>query len=446
MLSVVLGAAALVSIFLVWRDVRRGGLQLNSSGWFLFAIGWLPTVARGVGLFTGRLEVSTSGTQSVAEYSGLPQLLNRLTLPMLMALAVIVLLRITHKQQPLNTSILPFVAVSGMALISNLAADNPAPQLSHIAALLVLLATSVLTPGPAAVRGGAIFGASYMIASGLLALVNPSAAFAECTRKCSVFGVISTGLLDSGNAAGLTAVLSIPFVWISMTGPLRYWLTVFGSILVLASGSRSAIFALVTFLFAAVVSAGQARLWKAATMGSVLLIMTAWGVAVPFTDLRPDEYSERGYVWSVALDGILRAPLFGQGPNSWQSLQASGTINPSAAYSAHNLWLDTLYIGGIVGLLLLLLGFWLLLRRCSRRADFLRLATVLTPVLATASLERPISMTTANWLLFVLPGIALSSYTASSRSIIDSAKIWNRGDGDPPATAATPDGRQTGAS
>ncbi len=127
---------------------------------------------------------------------------------------------------------------------------------------------------------------------------------------------------------------------------------------------------------------GQKRSLRAALVG--LLVVAPLLVSGPLqsrlTSLSLDQSSGRSEIWVPAWEGFVDAPVIGNGFGSFK-VYSPLFVDPSApsttgtTYSAHNLPLQILYEGGLVGIVAVLTATWLVVRRCW--------ALVMAPALVT---------------------------------------------------------------
>jgi O-antigen ligase len=197
-------------------------------------------------------------------------------------------------------------------------------------------------------------------------------------------------------------------VWLALRGRIR--IVVIGYVLatVLLTGSRTALLALAAAVVAIVVlrpsldgseHVAAAPIRQIAAILSVAVIATV-GAALPLLPAATSSLGDRTYFWRVALDGIERSPLIGNGGTAWPRLYESGRIPIAASYSPHNQWLDVLFASGFLGFVIfvILLGYLLLRDKRLITAS----ATILIPILAASTLERPWSFAITDGGTFIL--------------------------------------------
>lgn len=128
----------------------------------------------------------------------------------------------------------------------------------------------------------------------------------------------------------------------------------------------------------------------------------------------------RGEIWSLALERAWERPWFGFGLNEHQDLiSASGELHGVA----HNLYLENLHFGGLVGTLLLLVlivaalrGAW---REYRRTGCFLLVAVVLYPLIFGISAGYlTLSKISPMWIQFWLPmGLVIAAEIRARRDV-----------------------------
>ncbi|WP_161946195.1 O-antigen ligase family protein [Desulfonatronum thiosulfatophilum] len=174
--------------------------------------------------------------------------------------------------------------------------------------------------------------------------------------------------------------------------------------------TRGALLGIVTVLGLGVLAQGDRRLFlmSAVSAGALLAVVA----------MRSSMSDARLEIWSLALDRAWERPWFGFGLNEIQGLVVASGYNHD---TAHNMFLDCLQYGGLVGLLLLLglivlalRGAW---REYRRTGSFLLFAIVLYPLIfgffdSFLTLSRVSPM----WFQFWLPvGLVIGSEIRARR-------------------------------
>jgi O-antigen ligase len=230
--------------------------------------------------------------------------------------------------------------------------------MSSIVLLFCLVGASVLPRGRGVCIGAGAFGVGLAIAGGLLAVFRYDVAFiVPCRGACSGLGF--TGVLPNENLLGVALTASIPFAFLGFRDRSRIWFVLFLAGMAAATGSRTAAgAAIITLLVLLIVRPSLdgrpsdllrkafAALVLAGAAAASVLVLTLTGDATALTG--------RPQLWSVASGYIDRSPWIGYGATSWQRLYQSSEIPEAAQRSAHNLWMDVLFVGGAFGALLFL--------------------------------------------------------------------------------------------
>lgn len=85
-------------------------------------------------------------------------------------------------------------------------------------------------------------------------------------------------------------------------------------------------------------------------------------------DLGLTSSSGRDQIWQVAWEGFLDQPVAGRGFGSFEvtqsAFESAASLGAPSTYSAHNVLLQILYEGGVVGVVVVAGTVWLLWRRC----------------------------------------------------------------------------------
>jgi hypothetical protein len=295
--------------------------------------------------------------------------------------------------------------------------------------LAVLLAASVARPGRPAMLGGAAVAMVYTVLGGIESFVEPATVVRSCRsdNPCGDLGVLYAGVFTNENIFSLLLVVSIPFVWLGLRGWVRVPLVCYLAFMAVATGSflasLTALAAVALLLLlrprlperpdtapSAGVAPGRFLLAGAALAGA-----TAVGLIVPLHPDRFGGFGLRGDIWRLAEEEWISSPLLGYGSKAWPAKYHSGEIPAAVSPSLHNQWIDVLYAGGVVGLLLFTVLLAYLLFKGGARG-FPVAACVLLPVLLTSVLERPWSFGLSNSLTFGLVAAILLPVQARSQA------------------------------
>ena len=292
--------------------------------------------------------------------------------------------------------------------------------------LAALLAAAVARPGRSALLGGAAVAMVYTVLGGIESFVEQATVVRPCRADdpCSVLNILYAGVFTNENTFSLLVVVCIPFVWLGLRGKVRVLLACYLAFVALASGSylagATAILSVALLALlrptlpdrsartpVAGVSPGRGLL-----AGAALAAATFLGFAVPIRHARFGDLGLRAAIWDQAKDEWTRSPLLGYGGKAWSAKYQGGDIPAATSPSLHNQWIDVLYAGGIVGLLLFAALLAYLLFRGGTRG-FPAASCVLLPVVLASVLERPWSFGISNSLTFAL--VAATVLPAATR-------------------------------
>ncbi|MEZ0089004.1 O-antigen ligase family protein [Streptacidiphilus sp. EB129] len=429
-IALVLGITALLAVIPILAAARHalafGDWDLTAT--FVLAVGVvasLPTIVSSLGS-SQPVTTNAFGNVEVGLSAGAYRLDQAGNAALLAGSVLFFALRCFSGRVRINVA--PLIA-AGICLVTATSDALNGHQMfvsRQVVLLAVLLAAAVARPGRSAFLGAAATGLLLTFMGGVRALINANAVFRDCrSDKCSVFGVLYTGVFPNENTFGLALALSIPFIWIALRGPVRVVLAFYVGAVVLVTGSRqataTAVAALLFLLLLAprlreprsgddadARSGSTGRSWLA--LGGIA-VAAGTSVVLPFLNLGPDALSQREAYWSLARGQLQSSPIIGFGAKAWADLYQVGQIPVALTYSLHNQWLDVLYAGGIIGLagFLALLGYLLLRGGSSGLAVA---SCVIIPVLVTGSLERPWSFGINDWLSFTLVAATLIPVTA----------------------------------
>lgn len=413
-------AAAAVALVTSLRDIRA---RWALSTTFVFGIAWVLNLDHVVAAFTNQYRVHYDPITRIYTVIDGPigQQVRRWALLLIIACGAALLIRSLTAQhsRPWNRSGLAAFLMLTSVLLSTwwnaLAIDwrSVAPM------LLLLAVATVLPAGDAARLGAALYGVTLPVVSALLLLYREPAAVRACGAKCSVFGVLYTGVVENENSLGISLALSFPFVLIALKGRLR----TFGAIAMIAavvgSESRSSQFAIAATLAVFVLSRAtrRTRMIQIAAVG-----MTVFALVFVLVESRGDSlrFTNRAGLWDLAIDGFNGHPWLGQGGAAWSKLSTAGVIGDASAYSPHNQWLDILYAGGLLaGVLFVVLIVQVL--RSGRGPEAGQAALVLFSAMSVGVFERGWGVVYPDRFFWSLVAVCLAGSLTrpSSRSAFD---------------------------
>ncbi|GAA4020350.1 O-antigen ligase family protein [Streptomyces sp. NBC_01352] len=280
--------------------------------------------------------------------------------------------------------------------------------------LAVLLAAAVGRPGRSAFLGGAAVAMLFTVLGGVEALIEPASVIRSCRadNACNVLGVHYAGVFTNENIFGLLLIMCVPFVWLGLRGRVRIFLACYLAFLAAATGSVLAgAAAVATVILLAVLrprlpdeepgdvvrgTPGRNLLAMA-----VLLPTAVMGVVVPLRHEYFGDLRLRAAIWDMAKEEWAHSPLLGYGGKAWSAKYPEGQIPAAVSPSLHNQWIDVLYAGGVVAVVLFVaLLVYLLFRDGARGVP--AAACVLLPVLLGSVTERPWAFDISNSLTFAL--------------------------------------------
>jgi hypothetical protein len=412
--TIMVGTAVIAGALLVRQltiQIRRR--RWNSSASFILLIACVVNLRPALG---GFLHAFTVHTDVFYERTLIyAPSLNRLVKygdRLLIAVAVVLVIRGLGHRYPV-----PRAAVAGLLLVTlgclaSAAHGDGFAGNAQILLALLFLASAFMQPGVGACLGAATFGISMAIASGLLSVVNYAAAVQLCNTKCGPLGVLYPGAAESENALGLMLALATPFVYLAFEGRARIWLTGYVVFMVIMTGSRTSQVAVVaTVVLLLLVRPSLERTDDTRrgrrTVGWAVGVSCLVGVVAPFWVTDPGSLTQRGYVWSVARHAWDAAPWFGNGSKAWSTLADTGVISPAAVYSAHNQLLDTLFVAGLCGAVVLV-TFLVFLLRSPEPGRRTALYAIVLPALIAGVTERPWSFSGIDWLSWSLLAAVLA--------------------------------------
>jgi O-antigen ligase len=366
-ITIIMAGGALVALGLLVAVLKRARIagDLDASAGLTLAAGWLISLPIVVVVLSGGLERRLDiHRELVAIHPGWYENAVHVSMALLMAFAAVLLVRrlliSETRRVTLHTAGLLAILLWTVAWLASGLQGGRLLSLSGVALLVCLMAATVLPRGRGACLGVGIFGVTLAAASGLIAALSWGDASVPCRHEC-VLGAALTGVLPNENLLGTTIVATLPLAYFGFRGRARTWLVVYLAGMAFASGSRGAMLAAIIVLAALlvlrprldgarpaparVVAAGV--LLTGAVLASVYIVLHDWSSAgYPLT--------ERPGLWNVASEYTQESPLFGHGPDKWETLYTeTGEIPHAAQHSTHNQWVDVLFTAGWVGVALL---------------------------------------------------------------------------------------------
>lgn len=275
--------------------------------------------------------------------------------------------------------------------------------------LLVSTLTLMLLLRTHSIRGVAVAGLlismTILFSSSVFGLFGGHSAITTCRAdKCGFTGVLFSGVMSHENSLGLLLVLLLPLLSLVHDRLLRFFGITAVSTLILASGSRTSLLALLAVL----------TVWKVSTVGfgqwskehplalqraSLLIPVGCFGAAtylVLASSDDPSAFTGRAQLWNLALGAIWDDPAFGKGLYGWAEIrQTTGAFGAAAGYSPHNQLLDVALQGGVLaGIAFIILTFvWV------KYAWYgsMPAALFITAVAVAGISERPLALGVPDW-------------------------------------------------
>ncbi len=365
-ITIILAGSALVALGLLVPAVKRARAagDLDASTALTLALGWVVSLPIVIVAFSGGLVRRLDTARELVPV--LPSWYEPaayLSLALVLALAMVLLVRrliSETRRVTIHTAGLIAIVLWAVAWLASGLNGGPVLSLSGVTLLGCLVAATVLPRGRGACVGAGLFGVTLAAASGLLAAMRFDVASVACRDDC-VLGAALTGVFANENLLATALVAALPFVYLGFRGRTRWWLVGYVAGMAVATGSRGAILTVVILLAALLVvrprldadrpaparTAFAGLVLAAALLASVYIVQNDWTSSTQSLDDRPA-------LWTVASEYRQEAPLFGYGPEKWETLYyETGEIPRSAQHSAHNQWVDVVFNAGWIGAALL---------------------------------------------------------------------------------------------
>ena len=359
--TIIISGASLVALLLLVSSLRRARAvgDLDASTALTFGMGSLISLPITLTVIGGDL------TRRPDVFGELVPILpgwylsaSRLAMLLVAFLAVYLLLkRSTSERVPVHTAGLLAVLLWAVAQLASGLQGGRLLSLGGAVMLVCLMAATVLPRGRGACLGAGIFGVTLAIVSGVLAVFRHDLAFIDpCEEACGGLGF--TGVLPNPDLLGVALAASIPFAYLGFRGSARYWLALYLAGIAIASGSRTATLAALIivaalFIVRPRVDADHSTPGRAVIAALVLAGAVFGSIYVAQHDWDSSALTHRPVLWQVASEYVQESPLLGYGPDRWASLYDSSEIPRAAQRSAHNQWMDVLFVAGWVGAALL---------------------------------------------------------------------------------------------
>lgn len=400
-MGMLIGAVGVISIFLLIEAFRADGgfrgLTLTSS--LLCASVLLPNMTTVVAMFRAERLVTTDAYfNRIVLYNGLSQQINQIASPVLLAISIIVIIFQLGRKTALNAAALAFLLLLIVGALAKYALAGDFVDGGQWTLLALVSAAVVLPRGYEALKGGALSVGLLLCLSAVGALVQPDIAAPPCDeRKCGVLGTFYVGVTDNQNTFGLMMAFAVPLLYFGLRR-YRLYFAMLATFFAFASGARTAAAAAAAAIL--VILLVHARNQLRAKFGGALAVLLAAGasvstIVVPALELPPETFSNRARLWQMAWTMFENQWLIGHGPNYWRSLVEIGVIPRAAGYSTHNQAMETLFVAGVLGALVMVMVLIYAIRNNLRgRYAF---AILMIPVAVAAITERPWSLGAVDW-------------------------------------------------
>jgi hypothetical protein len=229
--------------------------------------------------------------------------------------------------------------------------------------------------------------------------VAPSGALVRAEKQVFADGLL-TGPFNNPNTLGQVLALGACLVFLvsrSRLVNLAFYLAT--GVAVVWSASRSSMFAFAVSSLVCVIALAARKEVGRKVVGLVGLGLAVLVVGVPVLTSDPQAFSERGRIWAGSLESLHGHRLLGLGTTWYRSIADYHNDLISLAFHGHNLYVNTLVTGGIVGVACL--GAWLLAAwRSASRAYSAAGFGVVASCCALGVLEVPVNMADSGALLF----------------------------------------------
>jgi len=421
-ITIVMAGGALVALGLLVPAVKRARAagDLDASTALTLALGWLLSLPVVVAVVSGNLVQEENAYREVVTvlppWYGDAADLSMALLIALAALLVVKQLISERRRVTVHAAGLLAILLWAVVWLASGLHGYRLLSLSGGALLVCLMAATVLPRGRGACVGVGLFGVTLAIASGFLAAFQFDIASVPCQDQC-VLGSALTGVFFNENMLGTALVLALPFAYLGFRGRARIGLVLYVAAMAFATGSRGAMLTAVIVVAALLVvrprldsdrptparTAAAGLLLTGAVLASLYVVQHDWSSSTHSLDDRPE-------LWRVAAEYTQESPLFGYGPEKWQTLYSeTGEIARSSQISTHNQWVDVVFNAGWIGAALLvgIMAAMLWSAGYARPALLIALATV--SIIGIT--ERPWSIAAADHLSFSLIALILMGPT-----------------------------------
>lgn len=417
--AIAFGALGVVMAILFVRALRP---MLQRQEWttatFLgFITVLLPNATTATAVFLGTRTVVLDGFYNgIVTYGGAAARVNAFASPILAVLALLVIVLSAKLTTRPNLAPAAIAALVVLGLIFGTLFGSSLANGSVITLLVVLLAAVFIPRGRGFLEGAALALALLMVLSLLGALVAADSVAATCgLRKCGALGFLFSGIADNNNAFGLLAAMAIPVLYFGLRKHQLLFATA-ATVLAVSSGSRTGAIAAAAALVLCALH--KSTTLRTASLRLAAVVATALGVgvvALPLLPLSPEAFTGRVALWRTAFDEMSRQPFLGHGGEFWREQVNFRVIAHAAGYSTHNQFVESYFVGGVFGVVLLATAVVIALR--ANRGQLGQVSILLTPILICALTERPWSFGPIDWLSWSLVVTLTTRFVPATDSV-----------------------------
>lgn len=283
------------------------------------------------------------------------------------------------------------------------------PKLGGLLYPLIVLVTWILRPRLEQLALlGHLIGLTALI-SVLMGALDPARGILSSTagsvitpdKQLLPWGIL-IGPLTDGNPLGQFLALGLPAALYIRQRYRRWPILAVTAFAVLWTSNRSSLAALLVGLAVMAVLRIAPRGTRRLVTVAIVTLFAAVVAYLPLTTTRNDAFTNRGYIWSASLRHWREHPLVGLG-SQWYATSAeyASNIGPTA-FHGHNQFVQTLVLGGLINLGLLVVMLLALVRVAARRAEVDAVAipaAFLAMLLTSATLEVSMSFVHRSFLL-----------------------------------------------
>lgn len=233
--------------------------------------------------------------------------------------------------------------------------------LDHPDKMRLLKAVGVLTAWVAAI-------------SILMTFTTSNAVFSQAQvpdAKAIIGSTLLNGPFYHPNTLGLVLALGFPWAFLIQRRAWRRFSLVLILFALVWSASRTSLLAVMVGL----VVAGLWLLFRRVSRQTGLLVglplIALYVAVIPIGAIlvataRPDSFSARGVIWDASLALFREKPVLGWGSDIYVSIEQTRSAIGSLAFHGHNMFVNTLTVAGIVGVVALVLLYFKILAKSWR--------------------------------------------------------------------------------